>query len=175
MRTPSKRQQQFLQVYQPVHADFERFCRARVYGQTEPEDLLHDALLIAFRKFDPKRSGRAFLSFLCGIAVRILANQRHKATELPGLDGPLHQVPANGRETDARADVHFLHEALARLSSEQRECIILFEINGFNIREIAEIQRASESAVKKRLERGRKRLKALLTTTAPLRKEASHG
>jgi RNA polymerase sigma factor (sigma-70 family) len=56
-----------------------------------------------------------------------------------------------------------LHKALALLPEAQKECIILFEISGFSIKEIMEIQRASESAVKQRLKRGREKLIEILT------------
>jgi RNA polymerase sigma-70 factor (ECF subfamily) len=56
--------------------------------------------------------------------------------------------------------------ALAQLPIAQKECIILFEISGFKIKEIAEIQSVSEDAVKQRLKRGRERLQEILTYVA---------
>jgi RNA polymerase sigma-70 factor (ECF subfamily) len=73
------------------------------------------------------------------------------------------------------ADVHFLHQAVAQLSEDQRECIILFEISGFSIKEITHIQNASESAVKQRLKRGREKLIEILTYDSSLKKEVKHG
>ena len=73
----SKQQQNFLKLYEPVHDRFERFCRARVFGNMEYQDLMNDTLLVAFQKFDTLKSEKAFLSFLIGISVRILANN-HK-------------------------------------------------------------------------------------------------
>ena len=58
------------------------------------------------------------------------------------------------RQTEA----DFLYQALARLPELQREAIILFEITGFSIKEIMEIQNSGASAVKQRLARGRKEL-----------------
>ncbi|TPW16805.1 MAG: RNA polymerase sigma-70 factor, ECF subfamily, partial [bacterium] len=48
--------------------------------------------------------------------------------------------------------------ALATLSPEQREAIVLFELEGFSIEEIAAITGSGISAVKSRLARGRTRL-----------------
>jgi RNA polymerase sigma-70 factor (ECF subfamily) len=59
-------------------------------------------------------------------------------------------------------DIHFLYLALQQLPEEQRECIILFEISGFSIKEIAQTQQAGESAVKQRLKRGREKLIEIL-------------
>jgi len=46
---------------------------------------------------------------------------------------------------------------------DQRESIVLFEITGFSIKEIVEIQDDSVSSVKQRLRRGRERLEKILT------------
>jgi RNA polymerase sigma factor (sigma-70 family) len=72
--------------------------------------------------------------------------------------------------------VHFLHVALAQLVEEQREAIILFEIAGFSIKEIVEIQAVSQSAVKQRLKRGREKLVEILTHESSLKMgEVNHG
>jgi len=50
-------------------------------------------------------------------------------------------------------------EALSTLDAVQREVIVLFEIDGYTIEEVAEMQRASIPAVKSRLSRGRRKLR----------------
>jgi RNA polymerase sigma factor (sigma-70 family) len=66
-------------------------------------------------------------------------------------------------------EVELLHRALAELSDDQREALILFEISGFSIREVSEIQECSESAVKQRLKRGRERLGEILSFESELK------
>lgn len=147
-------------MYEPVHEQFERFCRARVYGNMEYKDLMNDTLLVAFEKLDSLRSEDAFLSFLCGISVRILSNNHQKKKEqLPESNAVFNSAFAHASDPD----VHFLYQALAMLNEDQRESLILFEISGFSIREIAGIQNVSEDAVKQRLKRGRDKLKQILT------------
>lgn len=169
----NNKQSEFLALYEPVHERFERFCRARVYGDMDFKDLMNETLLKAYQKFDELRSKAAFLSFLFSISVRILANNKRKRKEdsdqFEQQEGLVFDLNAS---TDSSADVYFLHQALAQLSDEQRESIILFEISGFSIKEIAKIQETSESSVKQRLRRGRIRLKEILTFVA-LPNEAS--
>ena len=69
-----RKQKKFLKYLEPIHDRFERFCRARVYGEMEGSDLMNETLLVAFEKFDKVNSEDSFFSFLCGIAVRILSN-----------------------------------------------------------------------------------------------------
>lgn len=173
----TRKQKQFLLLYDPVHDRFERFCRARVYGQMDFRDLMNDALLIAFQKFQTLQSEKAFLSFLFGICIRLLANQNRKKQEVSLLEGfELLQLPATN-QSDSSTEVYFLHQALAQLPDAQKESIILFEISGFSVKEIAQLHSVSESAVKKRLERGRLQLVKLLTDLPiqPTEKEVNHG
>ena len=157
-----KKQQHFLQLYEPVHARFERFCRARAFGQMDFRDLMHDSLLIAFQKFETLKSEKAFLSFLFGICIRVVSNQQKKKREVFHIEQEaLHNIPGESR-SDVKAEIYLLHQALARLPDEQKESIILYEISGFSVKEIAALHEVSESAVKKRLERGRKKLAQIL-------------
>jgi RNA polymerase sigma-70 factor, ECF subfamily len=72
------KQNRFLALYEPIHDRFERFCRARVYGEMEYTDLMNETLLVAFEKLDSLKSDRSFLSYLFSIAVRLLANDKRK-------------------------------------------------------------------------------------------------
>lgn len=163
MRKGNKKQDYFLKLYEPVHDRFERFCRARVFGKMEYQDLMNDTLLIAYQKIETLKSEEAFLSYLIGISIRVLANNHKKKKEesYPQQEGFDVLDVNSGTERDA--EVFLLHKALAMLPEEQKECIILFEISGFSIKEIVVIQQVSESAVKQRLRRGRERLTEILT------------
>jgi len=175
MKKGNKQQQKFLALYEPVHDSFERFCRARVFGNMEYQDLMNDTLLIAFEKLDTLKSSTAFLSFIIGISVRVLSNNHKKKKEEEYPQQESFDVLDVNAETERDAEVYLLHKALAILPEEQRECIILFEISGFSIKEIMEIQNASESAIKQRLKRGRAKLMEILTFESNYKKEASNG
>lgn len=151
----------FMELYTPVHDRFERFCRARVYGDTDYKDLMHDAVIIAFEKFEKLEDPKAFLHFLFGISIRVLANTNRKQ-RLIHMSDEAHWVPDDSFRADRNEDAHLLYEALAKLPDQQREALVLFEISGFSIAEIAELQESGISAVKQRLARGRKALLELL-------------
>jgi RNA polymerase sigma-70 factor, ECF subfamily len=61
---------------------------------------------------------------------------------------------------DRMAGASRASRALEALPAEQREAVVLFEIDGHSIEEIAAMQRSTVSAVKTRLSRGRARLRA---------------
>lgn len=166
-----QRQQKFLGLYQPVHDRFERFCRARVGGEMPYPDLINESLLVAYKKMGELRNEEAFLSFLIGIATRILANSRRKKkTYLPEDDLIFKNYAAPDNAVEKQFEIELLHKALAQLPEKQREALILFEITGFNIKEIMEIQGSGQSAVKQRLARGRKALARIVKELMAYRK-----
>ena len=59
-------------------------------------------------------------------------------------------------------DVELLYAALDRLPNDQREAVVLFEVSGLPMAEIAAIQNCSEGTVKTRVSRGRAKLRGLL-------------
>src|SRR3989338_8114910 len=122
---PVSKQDRFLSLYEPVHNRFERFCRARVYGKMEFRDLMNETLLVAFEKFDSLRSEAAFLSFIIGISIRILANNSKKKQE-DYLNKEEHAllIANHGNATSLDTEIHFLHQALALLPKKQENPIM---------------------------------------------------
>lgn len=172
----SKKQTHFLKLYEPIHDKFERFCRARVYGSMEYKDLMNESLLIAFEKLDSLKSEKAFLSFLIGISIRVLANYNKKKKEDSIVKTEQLNFIDGNAKTEKDAEIYLLHQALNELPETQKEALILFEISGFSIKEVAKIQDASESAIKQRLKRGREKLTEILTfESLPKTKEVNHG
>lgn len=157
-----------MELYQPVHGSFERFCKARSYGVCDFNDLMHDTLVIAFEQFDSLKNKEVFLSFLFGIANKVHANFRRKNKPMSFSDV---KGVENTRDLTFSIDKNFehdeLYEALNTLSLDYRTSIILFEIAGFSLKETSEIQECTIDAVKKRLSRGRKMLLEALTENKP--------
>jgi len=153
----------FMRLYAPVHERFARFCKARAYGDMEYQDLMHDTIELAYQKLHAYEPARSFLHFLFGIAIRVLANANRKKRTLQFKD---HQGAFEAEDPATRADRfedHIaLYAALKKLPEPQRDALILFEISGFSIAEIADLQGAGISAVKQRLVRGRQHLTEIL-------------
>lgn len=80
------KQELFLELYEPIHPQFERFCKVRVFGDMDYRDLMNETLLIAYQKFDTLRSKESFLSFLFGICVRIIGNDLQKKKPNDGMN-----------------------------------------------------------------------------------------
>jgi RNA polymerase sigma-70 factor (ECF subfamily) len=158
------KKKRFMELYEPVHVRFEKFCKARAYGNFNFKDLMHDALIVAYERFDSLKNDGAFLHFLFGIAIRLLANENRKiSTERFSDHSHVYNYSVESDRTDRLLEINSLYEAISKLPDLQKESIILFEISGFSIKEIAELQQSSEDAVKQRLVRSRKKLLELMT------------
>lgn len=166
------KQDRFLTLYEPVHERFERFCRSRVYGELDHKDIMNDTLLIAYDKFETLRSDVAFVSFLFGICVRVLSNHRQKKSTERLVNKRDVQYPITDSDPQTLTDIQLLYKLLKQLPDEQQECILLFEISGFSLKEIAIIQSVSEGAVKQRLRRGREKLGELMNYVSPENQQA---
>lgn len=155
-----RKQREFMRLYEPVHEGFERFCRARTYAFSDHRDLMNETLLVAFKKFEGLEKHDSFLPFLIGIAIRLVGNQLQKK-KLDFSDNAFEaKVSSTSKMSDP--DVHFLYCAMSALPAEQKEAILMKELSGLKMKEIAEIQSCSEDAVKQRVKRGKEKLRELL-------------
>lgn len=150
-------------MLEPRLEDLSRFCLAMTHDPEAGKDLMGDVILAAFERFDTLKADAAFLSFLFTIARRTFHRRRKREKIFSEYDEKkARTIAAGGSPVWIGADVRALYEALAQLPEAQREAIVLFEITGLSLKEVAEVQNASLSAVKSRLARGRDRLAQLL-------------
>jgi RNA polymerase sigma factor (sigma-70 family) len=77
------------------------------------------------------------------------------------------EIPTTQFDVNRSLAAKELYEAMNELPRAQREAISLFEISGFSIKEVAEIQGTNENTVKTRLRRGRDKLSELLEVQKP--------
>jgi len=125
--------------------------------QADADDLFQDAVLKAYIAFGNYTDRGKFRPWLFRIAYnaflsRVISVQEHD-----------HLEAADVLCADQRADGVYEHQelylALAGLPPRERSSITLYYLNGYSIREIAEISECSEDAVRKQLSRGREKLR----------------
>ena len=154
---------EFQKLYQKAHEPLQRFCAAKSYGIMEAKDLAQETILTALENFSKLKNKKAFLGFLFGIANNIVRNNLRKQKFSGKIsEAKLFSKTSNEPASDTKLDIRILYDALSKLPENQRDALILFEISGYSIKEICEIQDSKESAVKQRLKRGREKLAFLL-------------
>ncbi len=154
----------FFEVFNNCYNDAIRYCRtltARL-SRDEANDVIQQALLQAIENFSSLDDLTKFKPWLFKIITNVFYNSVKRnfwKRFLPLDDNPVDipEVYSNSVDTEKR---NLLYEALTVLNEKEKSALLLFEIAGFSIEEIAGIQNEkSDSAVKSRLSRARKKLR----------------
>lgn len=165
----------------PIHEDVQLFARRIAGSNAEGDDVFQEAVVRAARKLRSLRDRTRFKPWMYRVVVSVHRTRARRAfwsrwisrEEVPepvGDDG--------ASWAEARASARRAAAALATLSPPQREAIVLFELHGYAIEEIAEIQQTSISSVKSRLVRGRDRLRRFYAEqgrSVPMQEEVCRG
>ncbi|MCB0638104.1 MAG: sigma-70 family RNA polymerase sigma factor [Lewinella sp.] len=159
-----QKQEAFMAAYESCHEPFLRYCSVLAWGRMDTEDLVQDVLLSAYHHFDRVEDPAQLLHYLIRAARnRSVSAWRRRKVRERYLAQQARRLEARGVSPEVQADIHLLYRAIDHLPPRQREALVLFEISGFSMKEIAGIQGSSVAAVKTRVSRGRQRLRQLLT------------
>lgn len=159
------------------HARCLRLAVHLVGDAAEAEDAVQEALLRAYRHLGGYREEDRFGAWL----TRILVNQCRSARARARRPVPADVEWAGGERAtahpaDEAAQREELARALGRLPSDQREAVVLRYADELSYDEMAAATGATVAALKMRVQRGCRRLRALLTapvsTLAPERADA---
>lgn len=155
--------EEFIRQTEAVQGALRRFLTAICSGNTAlADDIAQEALVKAYLMADSLRDASKFKPWVYRIAYNSFLN--HRRSLQPVAD----YSEASAIHTIDSADDGFkyqaLYAALDRLGERERTAVLLFYLDGYSIKEIAEITEASQDAVKQQLSRGRTRLREILKT-----------
>jgi RNA polymerase sigma-70 factor (ECF subfamily) len=147
-----------------------RAVRARVPDDATGEDVLQETWIGAWRAASSFRGESSVRSWLLGLARRQAARSWRRRVGEPTDHEPLDAIGARAgwgspdpeRAASVAEDHRQLHAALARLPDEDREVLLLRDVEGLSGPEAAEALGLALSAMKSRLHRARLRLMAAL-------------
>lgn len=164
-----------------LHQDFLHALVARVVpDRDQADDVAQEAFFRAYRQLTAFRGGN-LRSWLARIAINAAldlqrARRRRPVQPYPELEDDSWQPPA-GADTDPEAltttaERHAaIAQALAAITADQRAAIVLFDVEGYDYGEIAEMTGVSLGTVKSRIHRGRLALRSLLVDRMELFRE----
>ena len=132
----------------------------------EAADAVQDALLSAYRSADKFRGDAAVTTWLHRIVVnacldRMRRRQARPTVPLPETDAGIFAIRGGAPPADPDTALA-VHAALAQLPPDQRTALVLLDMQGYSVAEIAQILGVAEGTVKSRCARGRARLAVLL-------------
>jgi len=156
----------FLEMLKPLYNDALKYCKALCSKRSadDANDVLQQSFLKALENFDSLTDRYKFRSWFFKIITREFYNLIRndfwkKFIPSDDTDNAI-EFPAIYSDQNEVGNDMLIRKALSVISSKERSAILLYEIGGFNIEEIKEIQNEkSLSAVKSRLSRARKKLK----------------
>ncbi len=151
----------FRQLFETGYQPLVAYARRRTLNPAMADDVVAETFATAWRRRADLRPGAAPLPWLYGIAANVLRNQRRSQGRALRLVDRLHHDPlsATVAQIDLEPPDPELHDALDRLSFDDREILRLVTWEEMNHAEVAEALGCSVNAVGIRLHRARKRLR----------------
>ena len=157
--------EQFITRIECIQEELRRFLTALCCGNSAlADDIAQEACIKAYLSSDSLKSPDKFKPWIFRIGYTSFINHKRSQKSFAGYDEALH-IAADSA-TDSAFRYQALYAALGRLPDKERTSVLLFYMEGYAIKEIAEIQETTESAVKQHLMRGRIHLRGLLTQTS---------
>ncbi|MBL8934742.1 MAG: RNA polymerase sigma factor [Archangium sp.] len=133
---------------------------------TNIEDAVHDVFLTAHLRLSEFAQRSSPSTWLIGIAVKVAANLRRKSKR----QGLVMAAPAASHgpdeELERRRRLFELERVLSELPDEQREVVVLCDLEQLTAPEVAEVLEAKLNTIYSRLRLGRAALKRALTATS---------
>lgn len=162
-----------LQIEQQIPR-LRRYAQALVGDSTRADDIVQDCLERAWSKIHLFRPGSDLRAWLFTILHNVHANAARRYNTGPALVSLVDEnlAPATRATQLDELEVGDLRSALARLSDDQRQVILMVGMEQMRYEEVAQVLDIPIGTVMSRLHRARERLRDLLTadSQASLRK-----
>lgn len=127
------------------------------------EDAAQEVFLTAFRRWDDFEGRSSQRTWLLGIAIRVASDARRKQRPTEAVSEAW-ASGASGPEavTAAREAVRQVEALLAQVDAERREVLVLVDVEGYSVPEVAEATGVNLNTLYTRLRSARQQFEALL-------------
>ena len=132
------------------------------------EDLVQAAATEVWRARESFQGRSELSGWVYGVCYRVLLNHRRfwrrfrVRFDIGVADEPASETPHSFELLDERKRAEKVREVLDRLSDKHRAVVVLHDLEGFDVADIAGIVGANTLTVRSRLRDGRRRLRRLL-------------
>lgn len=154
--------EQFIHYVEGTQKAFRRFLVALCCGDAAlADDIAQESYIKAYLSCDSFKNPDKFNAWIFRIGYNTFINHRRSNKIFSNYDEV--QYIKSPDSTDSQFEYQALYAALNNLPGKERTSVLLFYMEGYSIKEIAEIEETSQDAVKQHLSRGRKHLRHLLS------------
>ena len=172
-------------AYRGLVEKYQNRVYGTVYGvlrnREDARDVTQEAFVKAYRKLDTFRLEASFSTWLFRIAMNLAIDvtRRRKRQEVTGYDESIatrdadggisddHHGGGPGRMLERKQLFAQIMDAMEQLTEDQRQVILLREMEGLSYKEISEIMDIPSGTVMSRLFYARKKLQKLLSDDLP--------
>lgn len=164
-RADTARWNRLIRLLRPIHEQAVATARRLSRSAHDGDDLYQETVLRAYDKLNGLREESRFRSWFFAILLsrhrsRVRRPRREWVSIEDGLDNRDEPVGEDGSLwEEERRRANRAARALEGLEPVQREAVVLHDIEGFSVEEVADMQGVTVSAVKSRLTRGREKLR----------------
>lgn len=151
-----ERSRRLLGLLAPHRASAIRAARRLSRSDADGDELFHEAVFHAYRGLHTLRDESRFRAWFFSIMLRLGRRRRwwwRDLLPLRELDAPVSRDPVDSERAE------WLRGALQKLAPVEREALVMSELEGFSLAEIAASQASTVTAVKTRISRAKKRLR----------------
>ena len=142
------------------------FAMSLAHSTDRADDLVQDTIVRALANIDKFQPGTSMSAWLFTILRNLFYSECRRAKhELEDPDGSYAGHLRTAPDQGARCDFQDLRRALAKLSVEHREALILIGAEGLSYEEAAQVCGVAIGTIKSRVHRGRVHLAELLAIT----------
>ncbi len=154
--------EQFIALVEQHRKAFRRFLAGLCCGDTQlADDIAQESLVKAWLSCDGLEDAAKFKAWLYRIGINTFLTDRRRSRPTVNYEA-VSEMPSK-HETDSRFRYQELYQALDLLPDRERTSLLLFYLEGYQVKEIAMMVGVSEDAVRQHLSRGRSRLRNLIT------------
>jgi len=146
-----------------VTPNLRAFALSLVGDRDRADDLVQDTILRALQKWEQFEPGTKLQAWLFTLMRNLFYSEyRRRKREVEDGDGLFAAKLSILPDQPGRVELTELRCALARLSDEQREAVLLIGAEGLSYEEVAVICGVAVGTIKSRVNRARRRLAELL-------------
>jgi len=156
--------ERFIKHVEGTQKAFRRFLVALCCGDAAlADDIAQDAYIKAYLSCDSFNNPDKFNAWIFKIGYNTFINHKRSERIFANYDEARNVMSADS--TDSQFRYQELYTALNKLPGKERTSVLLFYMEGYSIKEIAEIEETTQDAVKQHLSRGRNHLRGLLSNS----------
>jgi RNA polymerase sigma-70 factor, ECF subfamily len=164
----------YLETLAQLRPSLHRYCSRMVGSALDGEDVVQEALLLAYRKLDTADSSRPLGPWLFRIAHNCCIDfLRHREVRMKAEAASVQSDQIEPTQTHGLILGRAVEYLVLSLPPKERACVLLKDVFEYSLEEIADLLGATVGSVKSALNRGRSKMATIPASGAtPLVKNA---